>query len=151
MTTAPAVDHAAALARFTLMRLNAAKIMEDAAKMAGLPDHLRAQAQAAANLLQLRLHQIYLVPGPADANEVRKDLETIAARVVDPLVEAIGEHAKENLPNIKIELFQKLLFGALDGEGLFNLDESADRIREERREIEADPRGWSKAQAEGVD
>lgn len=146
-----AVDKAAALARFALMRDLVHRVAEDAAKMPGLPDHLRAQAVALARLSGMRLHQVYGQAGPADANAIRSDLEDIARSVVDPLILAIGQEAKANLPHIEIEEFQDVMIGGLDGFALYDLDKAANELREIAREIAADPRGWAKAQREGVD
>jgi hypothetical protein len=141
----------ASLARFAALRCDAEKLLRQAAGLPQLPDHYRAQALAAANLAGLRLHRGFGAPTAEDARAIRDDLEDVAVRVVDPLVAAMGAEADDLIGGIDRSLFDDQLFSAIDGNALHALDCAADRLDEERREQEADPRGWAKAQSLGVD
>lgn len=141
----------ASLMRFVELRCEAEALLRRAAALPQLPTHYRAQAVAAANLAGLHLHRGYGAATADDARAIRDDLEDVALRIVDPLVAAIGAEANDILGGIDESLFHDQLFGALDGNALYVLDRAADALEEARREFAADPRGWSKANALGVD
>lgn len=65
---------------------------------------------------------------------VKEHLEEIA-KAVDAYVEKVGEEAtRSTTAHIDDRWFRHLLFGALDGYALFELEKAADEIREEERQ-----------------
>ena len=69
---------------------------------------------------------------PEDLLKLREDLEVFCRRVVDPVVEAYGEYAKYHSgQSIDQSLFKAQLFGALDGNALYELESAAEQIAEE--------------------
>jgi hypothetical protein len=116
------------------------------------PEHPVAKAaqQAAAKLLGIQWHTIYGEARPGDANALIKDLEVIY-RIIDPLVLAVGDYASSNFNGVDLTLFEGQLEGALEGRATWTLTDAGERLDEERREFDADPRGWSRAVETGVD
>lgn len=129
--TALAVEKAVSLARFTTMRLQAMSLLQAAAKLPGLPEHLRVQAAAAAMLAGIRLHQIYRPVSSEDAHEIRKELSVIAGHIVDPLIEAIARDAAAHLPGIDQGLFRGQLALALQNAAALNLHKIAEAMQRE--------------------
>lgn len=128
---APLTSQELPLQRFTALRLEAERLLTEASRLPGLPAHYTAQAVAASRLCGTRLARIPLEPTGADALAVRGDIEHIAKRIVDPLIEAIGEHASENFPSVDLDHFKEQLFSALDGNATFALEQAAENAGEE--------------------
>lgn len=110
-----------AYASFVTLRLQAAKLLEDAASLDGIPAHYRAQAKAASGIAALTLHRIPVDPMSDDPIAVRDDLEAIV-RQVDPLIEAIGDMACESFPTVGRDLFEGPLRQALEGHATYSLE-----------------------------
>jgi hypothetical protein len=131
---------AAAIARFTAMRLEAHKILDAARKIPGLqPVHV-AQAEAAKFLCGARLHRILGTDAdPSDALYIREDIEDIARRCVDPLIAAIGEQLQTHFGEVDQEQFTDVLFGAIDGNATHECKRAAARLTDEREEESSSP------------
>lgn len=125
---------AAAIIRYVDLRLKAYELLQQAAKLPGLPAVCKAQASAAAGLAGITFHRITIYPDAADANAVRTDLLAIA-RIVDPLIEAIGDQLAANFNGIDLQLFKDQVLGALEGNATHACDEAADAAREAREEV----------------
>ena len=120
-----------ALSVFAAARLDAHSLMRETAALDGLPALCRAQATAISGLAGLKLHRILGEADAADFLALRDDLEAVA-RVIDPLIAAVGAEAAAASHAILRDLFEDQVFGALDGNATFNLTEAAIARREER-------------------
>ena len=138
------------LRRFDHLRLQAHLLAEKAVRAKGIGDLQRAQMRAAAGLLGIVLHRTIGQPEPDDARALVKDLFDLAS-FIDPLIEALGEEAQSQFGGIDLKLFRNQLRDALDGNATYELEAAAERMAEDQAEIDADPRGWAKAHALGVD
>lgn len=125
----PYTTQQAALCRFMELRLQIHALALSAAALP-VPDHYAAQGRALAGLAGLRLHRIIGIADAADALTLKDDLEALW-RVLDPLVNALGAHAFENLRGVDPALFSDPLRSALEGNATFNLTEVADDIAAE--------------------
>ena len=120
---------ATALLHFTNLRLKAAELLEQAERLPDLPPVCRAQAHAAHFFAGVHLHRVGSgMATPADAVALRDDLLVIARRGVDPLIEALGEHAASNFNGIDVALFKAQLEGALDGNATYELDTASEHL-----------------------
>ena len=99
--------------------------------------HITAIREAAAKLLRFadkaECISVYNVDG-SDLRRVGKDLANIAAEIIDPLIYAYGEYAKENSHGIDINDFEDQCIGALAGNALYEIESAADAMRDEFRE-----------------
>jgi hypothetical protein len=129
---------AAALAAYTALRLDAAKLMSEASRLPGLPRLYRAQADAIARLCTLKLFRVHLAPDGEDARAIRDDIETLAT-IVDALFEAIGTEAAANFHGIDEDAFRSKVAVALD-EAVNELNEAAERLEADLREVACDGR-----------
>lgn len=102
------------LALFTKFRDDAYKLMLEASKLHHLPEHYRAQAFAAAYLCGDRLHRVIGEPTQGDAEAIRSDLETMARRALDPLIESIGREAAVNFHDVNRRAFKDVVSDALE-------------------------------------
>lgn len=130
---------AEAIRRFNELRLQAHEILAQAATL-GLPPVQTAQLRAASFFCGVKLHTIHGQATADDALALQTDLQHIAQRAVDPLVEAIGREAAENFHGINLDLFAGQLFGALDGNAMHNLESAADDLNNSREDTAADHR-----------
>lgn len=103
------------LIRFTELRLKACALMQEAAKLHHIPQHYQAQAFAAAYLCGDRLHRVIGEPTQGDAEAIRSDLETMARRALDPLIESIGREAAVNFHDVNRRAFKDVVSDALEG------------------------------------
>lgn len=72
-----------------------------------------------------------LEPRPSEVRALRDDLETLAHHV-DALVESYGRYLAANATRpVDQSVFKDQLLGALEGNATFEIDETADRIRED--------------------
>ena|SRR5688572_8729709 len=101
---------------------------------------LNAEAQRAGQRLAgLHLTRIVGEPDRADALNLVDDLDAIC-RIVDPLIECIGDYAAEHLPGIDRDLFRDQLRGALFGNATYALEAAASEISGGRTDRQADLR-----------
>jgi hypothetical protein len=77
--------------------------------------------------------RIPLEPAPAQIETVGDDLRTLA-RKVDALVEAYGDYVGANAPGIDRTLFKDVLFNALDGNALYEIEQAAQQLRDDNAE-----------------
>lgn len=131
--------------RFNTKRLTAYMRADEAAKSKGITDLQRAQLTAVAKLAGIQFTVIRGIADDKDAEALRDDLIALW-RIVDPLIEAMGQYAAEHFDGLDQSEFKDVLQGALDGNATFVLDDVAESIREERAEIEANPRDFVRAE-----
>ena len=55
-------------------------------------------------------------------------------RIVDALVEAYGEYVDANAPGIDLSLFKDVLFNAMDGNALYEIEQASQQLRADHRE-----------------
>jgi hypothetical protein len=108
---------------------------------------LNVEAQRAGQRLAgLHLTRIVGEPDRADALNLVDDLDAIC-RIVDALIERIGDYAMEHFPGIDRDLFRDQLRGALFGNATYVLESAADEISSTRSDKQADlRRGLLKAE-----
>lgn len=100
------------------------------------PEHgpQAALAVAVQKLADLKLHKIPMFPDPSDFRKLQDDLTAIW-EIIDPLIEAIGQHARENsIAPFDLELFKCQLQSALEGNATYELETQAELLIEERME-----------------
>lgn len=114
------------LAQFNALTRQAASLLDEAAKLHGLPSLLMTQARAAHAFSVLTLHTFNGEANSGDFKSMIADCEQIARRT-DDLIEAIGNEAKYHDRQIDAALFRNQLRDALDGNAFFDLNEAADR------------------------
>ena len=64
---------------------------------------------------------------------VGDDLRTLA-RKVDALLEAYGDYVGANAPGIDRSLFKDVLFNALDGNALYEIERASEQLRDDNAE-----------------
>jgi hypothetical protein len=90
---------------------------------------LNAAGQAAGQRLAgLLFTRIVGEPDRADAMNLIDDLDAVC-RIVDPLIERIGDYAAEHFPGIDRDLFRDQLRGALFGNATYVLEVAGDEVR----------------------
>ena len=52
-------------------------------------------------------------------------------RIVDALVEAYGDYVEANAPGIDLTLFKDVLFGALNGNALYEIEQASHQLRDD--------------------
>jgi hypothetical protein len=77
--------------------------------------------------------RIPLEPAPAEIEMVGEDLRVLA-RKVDALIAAYGDYVDANAPGIDRSLFQDVLFNALDGNALYEVEQAAHRLHADNAE-----------------
>jgi hypothetical protein len=77
--------------------------------------------------------RIPLEPSPGAIEMVGDDLRTLA-RKVDALVEAYGDYVGANAPGIDRSLFKDVLFNALDGNALYEIEQASQQLRDDNAE-----------------
>ena len=55
-------------------------------------------------------------------------------RIVDALVEAYGGYVDANAPGIDLTLFKDVLFNAMDGNALYEIEQASQQLRDDHRE-----------------
>lgn len=114
-TPADYAARTAALLKFVHLRLHAAELMAEAAKLPGIPALYRQQALSAAYLCGTNMHTVRGQASELDATQLARELLDLSRRCVDPLVAAIGDEAAENFHNVDPALFKDQLLGAVEG------------------------------------
>ena len=76
--------------------------------------------------------RIPLEPAPGEIAIVADDLRVLA-RKVDALVEAYGDYIDANAP-IDRSLFEHVLFNALDGNALYEIEQASQQLRDDHAE-----------------
>jgi hypothetical protein len=74
--------------------------------------------------------RIPIEPAPADFEPVADDLRVLA-RKVDALVAAYGDYVGANAPGLDRSLFQDVLFSAIDGNALYEIERAAQELRDD--------------------
>ena len=118
--------------KFDDLRIAGHLLLGEAALQPNVHDVRRAFVRAAVALSGL---DPTVVRGLADADDLRammKDLELVA-KVIDPVIEAIGRQAKEHA-QIDLDLFREQLARALEGCALFELESAAEDYEADERE-----------------
>jgi hypothetical protein len=64
---------------------------------------------------------------------VADDLRVLA-RKVDALVEAYGDYVDANAPGIDRSLFKDVLFNAIDGNALYEIEQASQQLRDDNAE-----------------
>jgi hypothetical protein len=54
--------------------------------------------------------------------------------IVDALVEAYGDYVYANAPGIDLTLFKDVLFNAMDGNALYEIEQASQQVRDDHRE-----------------
>lgn len=103
-------------------------------RSAEIAAHQIALDLAAKKLATIKLHTIPTFPNPSDFRAVQDDL-TVLWEIIDPVIEAIGRHARENTSHsFDLDLFRDQLRGALEGNATYELETQAEAIIEDRLE-----------------
>ena len=84
----------------------------------------------AAGIIPTRLP---LEPAPGEIEMVGDDLRVLA-RKVDALIEAYGNYVDTNAPGIDRALFQNVLFNAIDGNALYEIEQASHQLRDDNAE-----------------
>jgi hypothetical protein len=77
--------------------------------------------------------RIPLEPAPGEIEMAGEDLRVLA-RKVDALIAAYGDYVGANAPGIDRSLFQDVLFNALDGNALYEIEQSAQQLHDDNAE-----------------
>lgn len=131
--------------RFTTHRLQAHLHADNASRAKDITALQRAHLTAVSKLAGIQFTVIRGEADDKDAENLRDDLVALW-RIVDPLILAIGEYAKEHFAALDLSDFKDQLQGALDGNATFELDDITHGIREQQAERDTDPVSWAKAQ-----
>jgi hypothetical protein len=74
--------------------------------------------------------RIPLEPTPEDIATVADDLRVLA-RHADALIEAYGKYIDANAPGIERALFEDVLYNAIDGNALYEIERLSQRLRDD--------------------
>jgi hypothetical protein len=77
--------------------------------------------------------RIPLEPAPADIAIIADDLRVLA-RKVDALVEAYGDYVDANTSGIDRKLFKNVLFNAIDGNALYEIERASQQLADDAAE-----------------
>lgn len=77
--------------------------------------------------------RIPLEPAPSEIELVADDLRVLA-RKVDALVEAYGDYVDANAPGIDRSLFKDVMFNAIDGNALYEIEQASQQLRDDNAE-----------------
>ena len=77
--------------------------------------------------------RIPLEPAPGVIELVGDDLRLLA-RKVDALVEAYGDYIGANAPSVDCSLFKDVLFNAIDGNALYEIEQASQQLRDDNAE-----------------
>jgi hypothetical protein len=102
----------------------------DDSRYAAIQDRWRELSTCAAGIVPTR---IPLEPTPGEIEMVADDLRVLA-RKVDALVEAYGDYVDANAPGIDRSLYKDVLFNALDGNALYEIEQASQQLRDDSRE-----------------
>ena len=117
--------------QFDDLMATAVTALNQAVALAGVHSLKGQQALALANLAKIKMHE---VRGDADGDDFRAmhGNMTDMARAIDPLIEMIGEEAADNATRIfDRDVFEDVLFNAIDGNALYELRNAADNADED--------------------
>lgn len=129
------IERANALLKFTEMRLAAHKLLNDAAKLAGIGDIHRAQVEAAAKIAGSRFHTVHGEPSVEDATALAEDLGLICA-AVDPLVRQIGVEAHGSFHGVDLTAFDDVVRNALESDAIPMLQTAVENAFEDAPSID---------------
>ena len=102
--------------------------------------------KTADRLKTLRLHRIAgSEMNKSDAQALVSDLLDIA-RVIDPVILAIGNYATSFLPDLDVTQFTDQLRGALEGNATFTLCAEVEKRIEDQQEARMNARHWRRGQ-----
>lgn len=92
------------------------------------------------------------VVGEADDNDAQALVDDLllVAGWFDEFIEAYGRYCKSELPNVRLDDFKNQVLGALEGNATYQIEQAREELIRARDEYWADPKGWNKAEAEGV-
>ena len=99
-------------------------------RYADLQHRWRELSACAAGIIPSR---IPLEPAPAEIAIVADDLRVLA-RTVDALVEAYGDYVDANTSGIDRSLFKDVLFGAIDGNALYEIEQASRQLADDAAE-----------------
>ena len=74
--------------------------------------------------------RIPLEPAPDEIEMVADDLRVLA-RKVDAIVEAYGDYVGANAPGLDRTLFKDVLFNAIDGNALYEIEQASQQLRDD--------------------
>ena len=88
--------------------------------------------KAGKSLQDLRMTKLYAAytPDREDAKALVDDLLAIA-RIIDPVILAIGDYAAEHYRGIDLVLFEDQLLNALSGNATFEIESAVERAADE--------------------
>ena len=90
----------------------------------------RELSTCAAGIVPTRLP---LEPAPGEIEMVGDDLRVLACKV-DALIEAYGNYVHNNAPGIDRSLFKNVLFNAIDGNALYEIEQASHQLRDDMAE-----------------
>jgi hypothetical protein len=99
-------------------------------RYADIQHRWRELSACAAGIIPTR---IPLEPAPGEIEMVGDDLRVLA-RKVDALVEAYGDYVDANAPGIDRSLFKAVLFNAIDGNALYEIEQASQQLRDDNAE-----------------
>jgi hypothetical protein len=105
-------------------------IKSDDRRYADVQYRWRELSACAAGIVPTR---IPLEPAPGEIEMVGDDLRLLA-RKVDALVEAYGDYVGANAPGIDRSLFKDVLFNAIDGNALYEIEQASQQLRDDNAE-----------------
>jgi hypothetical protein len=111
------------------MTIRSTNLLEDS-HYADLQHRWRDLSACAAGIIPSR---IPLEPAPAEIALVADDLRVLA-RKVDALVEAYGDYVDANAPGVDRSLFKDVLFNAIDGNALYEIEQASHKLAEDTAE-----------------
>lgn len=100
------------------------------ARYAAIEHRWRELSSCAAGIIPT---QIALDPAPGEIDMIGDDLRVLA-RKVDALVEAYGDYVDANAPGIDRSLFKDVLFNAIDGNALYEIEQASEQLRDDNAE-----------------
>lgn len=77
--------------------------------------------------------RIPLEPVPGEIAMIGDDLRVLA-RKVDALLEAYGDYVDANTPGIDRSLFKDVLFNAIDGNALYEIEQASQQLQDDNVE-----------------
>lgn len=86
--------------------------------------------KAGESLLALRMTNIAGRADKSDAQSLESDILAVA-RIVDPIIQAIGDYAREHFNGIDKSLFVDQLRGAVEGNAVYAISAAAEAMAEE--------------------
>jgi hypothetical protein len=102
----------------------------DDARYADIQYRWRELSACATGIIPTRLP---LEPAPGEIAMVGDELRVLA-RKVDALIEAYGNYVDANTPGIDRSLFDHVLFNAIDGNALYEIEQASQQLRDDNAE-----------------